>query len=183
LYELIILSLLMQFPVHGFLIVKIVGDMIGPVARVSNSRIYPLLSRLAADGLVEVHEEKTSENGLPMKVYRITDPGRERFHELMLDVTSHSRDYREIFALKVTAFSFLQPEERLHIIDRYIDFCRKHISHFTTEAADYRERVAQSPHDPGVVADVLEAMLHSQHQWELELNWALRLRTRESGRS
>lgn len=172
----------MQTPVHGFLIVKIINDMIGPVAKVSNSRIYPLLSKMAADGLVEVQEEKTSENGLPMKVYRIADPGRERFHELMLDVTSHARDYREVFAIKVTVMSFLPQAERLHLIDRYCDFCRTHIHHFTTEIADYRERVSRSPHVPEVVQDVLEAMAHSQEQWELELRWALRLREREERR-
>lgn len=181
-YELIILGLLMQMPVHGFLIVKIINDMIGPVAKVSNSRIYPLLSKLTTDGLVAVQEEKTSENGLPMKVYRITDAGRERFHELMLDVTSHARDYQEIFALKVTMLSYLPKAERLHLIDRYTDFCRTHINHFVAEISDYQERVRQSPHVPEVVQDVLEAMGHSQEQWELELKWALRLREREDAR-
>lgn len=179
-YELIILGLLMQFPIHGFLIVKIVNDMIGPVARVSNSRIYPLLAKLTSTGHVEVHEEKTSENGLPMRVYRITDLGRERFHELMLDVTSHARDYREVFATKVTFLSFLPKQERLYLIDRYAAFCRKHVSHFIAEIDDYRERMTQPQHDPDVTRHVLEAMEHLQTQWEAELNWALKLMAMEN---
>ncbi|HWI62479.1 MAG TPA: PadR family transcriptional regulator [Symbiobacteriaceae bacterium] len=182
-YELIILWLLMQMPVHGFLIVKIINDMIGPVARASNSNIYPLLNRLAAGGQVEVFEEKTSENGLPMKVYRITESGRERFHELLLDVTSHARDYREIFPIKVLAFTFLNPEERLHLIEHYIEFCRKHIQHFAAEAADYRERVVTAPTHASIVADVLGGMQLYQSRWELELAWAQSLKEREANRA
>lgn len=180
-YELIILWLLMQMPVHGFLIVKIINDMIGPVARASNSNIYPLLNRLAAGGHIEIFEEKTSENGLPMRIFRLTERGRERFHDLLLDVISNPRDYRELFAIKVLAFTFLNPEERLHLIDRYIDFSRKHIQHFAAEAADYRDRAASTRAPASIVADVLDAMQHYQTRWELELAWALALRRRETG--
>lgn len=182
LYELMILWLLMQMPVHGFLIVKIINDMIGPVAKASNSNIYPLLNRLAAAGQIEILEEKTSENGLPMRVYRITDLGRERFHNLLLDVTSSPRDYRELFAIKVLAFTFLNPAERLHLIDHYIGFCRKHIQHFAAEAADYRERAAATHAPASLVEHVLGGMHHYQARWELELSWALSLKDRETGR-
>jgi len=182
-YELIILWLLMQMPVHGFLIVKIINDMIGPVARASNSNIYPLLNRLAAGGQVEVFEEKTSENGLPMRVYRITGLGRERFHELLLDVSSHPRDQREIFAIKVLAFTFLNSAERIYLIEHYIDFCRKHIQHFAAEAADYKERAVTTPAPGAIMTDVLGTMQHYQARWELELAWALSLKERESGKA
>lgn len=35
-YELIILSLLMREPSHGYLISKIINDIIGPIAKVSH---------------------------------------------------------------------------------------------------------------------------------------------------
>jgi hypothetical protein len=75
--------------------------------------------------------------------------------------------------------SFLPKDERLFVIDRYIDFCRLHISHFVTETADYEVRTREMPHKPAVVADTLEALDHSQKQWELELEWGLRLWNRE----
>jgi DNA-binding PadR family transcriptional regulator len=34
-YELMVLSLLMRSPLHGYLIVKITNDMIGPWAKIS----------------------------------------------------------------------------------------------------------------------------------------------------
>lgn len=39
-YELIILSLLMREPLHGYLIAKIINDMIGPIAKVSHGWLY-----------------------------------------------------------------------------------------------------------------------------------------------
>ncbi|HEY3366269.1 MAG TPA: PadR family transcriptional regulator [Symbiobacteriaceae bacterium] len=175
-YELAILGMLMHQPVHGFLIVKATSELVGPVARVSNARIYPLLTRLAADGLVEVQAETTSPNGLPMRIYRITDRGRERFHELMLDVTSHAREYRELFAIKVPSLPFLPREERVYIVNRYIDFCRKHINHFIAEVVRYRASVGSTPAMPGVVEATVEHLEHARKQWELELEWAVRLR-------
>jgi DNA-binding PadR family transcriptional regulator len=40
-YELIILSLLMRSPAHGYLIAKIINDMFGPYTKISNGRLYP----------------------------------------------------------------------------------------------------------------------------------------------
>ena len=52
-YELIILSLLMRWNAHGYLIASIINDMIGPYAKVSNGRLYPLLAKLEEQGLIE----------------------------------------------------------------------------------------------------------------------------------
>ena len=42
-YELIILSLLMREPIHGYRISKIISDIIGPIAKVSHGWLYPCL--------------------------------------------------------------------------------------------------------------------------------------------
>ena len=56
-YELIILSLLMHQPLHGYLIAKITNDMIGPWAKISNGTLYPLLTRLEKAGLITTSPE------------------------------------------------------------------------------------------------------------------------------
>ncbi len=50
-YELIVLSLLMRFPLHGYLIAQIANDTIGPWAKLSNGTLYPLLTKFRAPGL------------------------------------------------------------------------------------------------------------------------------------
>jgi DNA-binding PadR family transcriptional regulator len=51
-YELIILSLSVRSPMHGYQMLKIVNDVIGPFARLSNGRFYPLLSKLEEVGVI-----------------------------------------------------------------------------------------------------------------------------------
>ncbi len=53
-YELIILSLLMNGPLHGYLIAKITNDIIGPWAKVSNGTLYPLLAKLEKSGYIAI---------------------------------------------------------------------------------------------------------------------------------
>src|SRR5262245_45987167 len=101
-YELIILSLLMRGATHGYVIAGVVNDVIGPFARASNGRIYPLLAKLAAEGLIAVSEEATSVGGRLSRSFSITEAGRARFRQLMLDTSATPRVYRDLFAFKVT---------------------------------------------------------------------------------
>ena len=51
-YELIVLSLLMRAPFHGYLIVKVANDMLGPWTKISSGTLYPLLGRMEQAGLI-----------------------------------------------------------------------------------------------------------------------------------
>src|SRR3954466_11511481 len=102
-YELIILSLLMRGATHGYVIAGVINDVIGPFARASNSRIYPLLTQLEQRGLIAVHGEATSDGGRTSRAFSITKQGRARFRELMLDRSSSPREYRDVFAFKAAA--------------------------------------------------------------------------------
>ena len=138
-YELIILSLLMRQPAHGYLIAKIINDIIGPYAKVSNGRLYPLLSRLEVEGLIEADDAtvETHQGERRVRSYKITELGRKRFHQLMLDTTSNPGDYQRLFTHKVSAFHFLLSAERLYLIDHYINYCEAHVLHLRAEAADF----------------------------------------------
>src|SRR5690348_5750221 len=141
-YELIILSLLVRFPAHGYLIAHIINDIIGPYARMSNGRLYPLLAKLEEGGLIETYEEVDQERRgeRTSRKYRITDEGRRRFHTLMMDTTSNPGEYQRIFLQKMTVLHLLKPSERLYLIDHYINYCQAHVLHLTSE----REGLAQS---------------------------------------
>ena len=78
---LVILMFLMRSPMHGYLIASILNDIIGPFAKVSYGRLYPLLTRLKALRLVE-SEWVESESGHPRKYYALTAAGRDRAREM-----------------------------------------------------------------------------------------------------
>jgi DNA-binding PadR family transcriptional regulator len=179
-YELMILSILMRGTAHGYLIASIINDIIGPYARLSNGRLYPLLSKLEDLGMI-VAVSKTGKNGKGdrnLRGYEITDAGRERFHELMMDTTSNPGEYRQIFLQKVGVIRFLKPVERLYLIDHYINYCQAHILHLIAERDDL---VANKGFvlSPAHLSSTLNVMQHLIDQWQLELNWAKGLHERE----
>ena len=179
-YELMILSILMRGTAHGYLIASIINDIIGPYARLSNGRLYPLLSKLEELGMI-VAIKKTGKNvkgDRNLRGYEITDAGRERFHELMMDTTSNPGEYRQIFLQKVSVLRFLKPAERLYLIDHYINYCQAHILHLTAEREDL---VAHKGFELGPVhlSSTLNVMQHLIDQWQLELDWARSLREQE----
>jgi DNA-binding PadR family transcriptional regulator len=102
-YELIILSLLMRGPIHGYLIAKIINDLIGPVAKVSHGWLYPRLAKLEQEGLIgaSVEPKQEHQGDRQLHTYEITEAGRKRFHQLMMGTTSNPGEYTKFFWQKV----------------------------------------------------------------------------------
>jgi DNA-binding PadR family transcriptional regulator len=170
-YELIILALLMRGTTHGYVIGCVINDVIGPFARASNGRLYPLLTRLEEDGLVSVHEETTSEGGRVARSFSITLSGRERFRQLMLDTSSSPREYRDLFAFKVTAFDQIQPRERVQILEHYVEFARAHVRHLEQEAHDI-DQASNYGHTAEHRARFAKVFRHLVAVWKREEEWA-----------
>lgn len=184
-YELIILSLLMDFPGHGYLIAKIIDDMVGPYAKASHGRIYPLLAELEKKGLIVAERESTGKTGARQSQrYSITDEGRKRYHRLMMDTNSNPGEYQKLFHYKVASLSHLKPAERLYLIDHYINFCQAHILHMGNEMEDFKRDIDTyvefRPNDPEATLNIMQHMID---QWSLELSWTQKLREREIARS
>lgn len=170
-YELIILSLLVRGATHGYVIAGVINDVIGPFARASNGRIYPLLTQLEKQGLISVHEEATSDGGRVSRSFAITAAGRARFRELMLDTSSSPREYRELFAFKVNAFDHIAPADRVRILDHYVHFADAHVRHLEGQAVDLATATTYGLSDAerrrfAIVFDHLTAV------WRREAEWA-----------
>ena len=142
-YELIILGTLMVGPFHGYLIAKIVQNILGPYGKISAGRLYPLLTKLEEDGLIKVEPVSEQQehqlqrrSHIPSRRYRITEAGRKRLHALLMDTTSYLGEYQKVFLQKVAYFSFLQPEERLQLIEHYLGYCQSLVSYGTARAEE-----------------------------------------------
>ncbi len=90
-YEFIILSQLMHGPAHGYLIAKIINDMIGPYARISYGRLYPLLAKLEQNGLITA--EKAVPSGQPgdrqLRIYTLENIISSSHTKSLLSALSH----------------------------------------------------------------------------------------------
>lgn len=187
-YELVILGFLMRRPYHGYLIAKIINDMIGPFARLSNGRLYPLLAKLEQQGLIAVAAgESVAAVGATDRQHRtfvITESGRQRFCELMLDTTSNPGDYQRIFWFKLPNLHLLEPTRRLYLLDHYINFCQTHLFHLANESRDLERKAVDTYNLTEEQLDSsLEAMRHLRDQWQLELDSARTWRSHEVARS
>ena len=181
-YELIILSLLMREPIHGYLISKIINDIIGPIAKVSHGWLYPRLTKLEQEGLIvaSIVGDEGKQGERQLRTYQITEDGRKRFHQLMMDTTSNPGEYSKFFWQKVSYLEYLHPAERLHLIDHYINYCQTHILHLKAQAKNLVEGEVQYH---AMDISQLEATLHilrrSTSHWQVDLEYANSLREKE----
>ena len=185
-YELIILSFLMWWPMHGYLFVKIINDMIGPLAKVSNAGIYPVLAKLEREGLIAVVTPMATAPDAPrgraerrQRTYQITEAGRRRFYQLMMDTTSHPGDYPDFFWHKSMFLDLLAPAERTYLLDHYLTYCQAHLFHLTGELESVAEDAARDHAiTPAQVEATRRVLRHRLSRWELELEHARALRAR-----
>ena len=186
-YEFLILSQLMKNPAHGYLIASIINDIIGPYARISHGRLYPLLAKMEQAGLIAVRTEpaSTPPGDRQLRVYEITEAGKMRYRVLMMDTTLNPGEYQKLFSLKVCDFAFLTPVERLRLIDHYMHYCQAHMIHLTMQMEEVlQESSSWWPEmDPAGkkahVERVLRVMQHYIDEWQLENDWARGLREKE----
>lgn len=185
-YELLILALLMRDSMHGYLIAKIMNDMIGPETKVSHGSLYPKLKALEQGGFVTTSQAtgKTMHHDRQARAYTITGEGREHFHRLMMDMNAHPGEYSKFFWLKVCFFDFLHPAQRLELVDHYIHYCQMHAHHLKTET---RNVVDGKAYYHTLSLPQLELTLHALRRasshWQIELEYANSLREKEMAKA
>lgn len=155
---------------HGYRISKIINDMIGPYAKMSPGRIYPLFNKLKEEGLICLVE---GEGASRHNEYTITDKGRERFRQLLMDTTSNLGEYRKLFPFKFVFIEWLQPNEQKYLLDHFINYCQTHLFHIDAEIEDLKQRESEIGTS---VWSSLVMMAHMKTQWQLELDWASNIR-------
>jgi DNA-binding PadR family transcriptional regulator len=178
-YELIILSLLMRFSLNGYAIAKIANDIIGPWAKVSNGTLYPLLTRLEKTGLIELAngEQDMAQAERPSRIFAITELGRKRFYQLMMETTSNPGDYQKQFHYKVAYLDLLPSRENLHLLNHYINYCQACILHIKAEAENLIHELAdESTTNPFHLDMTLNMMHHRIELWQAEVDWTMQLR-------
>ncbi len=182
-YELIILGTLMAGPSYGYLIAQIVQNITGPYAKISPGRLYPLLKKLEEAALITA--SNAAEQPFPTddrryqpqsRRYEITEAGRTRFHQLMLDTTSYLGDYEKIFLHKVARFSFLKSAQKVQLVEHYIEYCQSLINYGSARAGELAkmqtgDSVLYSM-SPAQLHDLLGAVEHTRSHWQQERHWA-----------
>ncbi len=180
-YELLVMSLLMDWPLHAYLIAEIANNILGPWEQINRGTLSPLLARLERDGLIA----EADPVGVPFPTKRasralaITRAGRDRFRRLMRDTMSNPGSYDRIFHIKALHLHLLRPEEQRDLLDHYIAYCktaRRYLEHAEEDMTANPTKRRHTPEPLRVVATDL--MRTRAEQWDLEIGWAQRILVR-----
>lgn len=177
-YEFLILAQLARSPRHGYMIAKVIDHIIGPFRRAQWGALYPVLSRLEEEGLIEAVDTPEPSEGRQRKVYAITMTGRARLHEHLMDTEHHLAEYDQLFVHKVGVFSQLAPDERLYLCRHYAVYAQQNIDHLERKRREFVE-AAPAHLNPEQMDDILTVMEHRIAYWHMERAWAERLIERQ----
>ena len=180
-YELLVLALLMRWPLYAYLIASMTNHIMGPWEKISRGSLSALLQKWEQSGLIEPGdpERVPFPSTRASRVYAITNFGRARFSQLMLDTTSNLGTYQRIFHIKALHLEFLPPQDQLYLVDHYLYYCRTGIQYLRGRAREMSVAPEQ-PESEGLLTTALDLMEVNAQEWELELAWAQSLRDRLS---
>lgn len=123
--ELATLGLLQREPLHGYRLKQQLELFMSGCISVNYGAIYPLLRRLQQKGYIQVQIEDSEARGTSRKIYSITEQGKARWKEKMLEHPQESWIHsRSRFTIKYVFFSYLAPEERLKLLAHRLMVCR-----------------------------------------------------------
>jgi hypothetical protein len=75
----------------------------------------------------------------------------------------------------------LRPNERLLLMNHYINYCQTIILHTQTEMEGLVHELADHP-NPAYLENLLKLMKHIEENWQAEYEWIRNIREQELGR-
>lgn len=176
-YELTILALLIRGAMHGYLIMKVTNDQIGPWAKISSGTLSTILHKLEQEGYIAVmaQQQVSLQKDRRSRTFVITEEGRKRFHQLMMDTSSNLGDYQRIFYYKMGYFDLLRQDERQLLLNHYANYCQTTVLHLQTEMEGLRHELG-SYQTSAYLENLLRVMQHIEQNWQTELEWLQAIR-------
>jgi DNA-binding PadR family transcriptional regulator len=174
-YELLVLSLLMHWPLHAYRIASMSDNILGPEEHLSRGTLSLLLAKLERGGLITDADpaQIVFPSDRPSRALAITPLGRERFMHLMLDTTSHPGTYRKFFHVKALHLEFLPLEQQLFLVEHYLNTCLSLIRSKEKEMQEFGASPHKREHMGSLFHErALAYMRLKTEQWQLEAVWA-----------
>jgi DNA-binding PadR family transcriptional regulator len=141
------------------------------------------LGRMEQAGLITTTQsEENSTDERRARTFLITEDGRRRFYQLIMDMSSNLGDYSRIFHYKLIFFDLIESKERLLLFNHYINYCATSILYLQTERANLRHELSQQS-SRVFLESIVRVMEHMEQQTQQELDWATRLRAEELARA
>ena len=113
----VVLGLLLDQPAHAYAIKRLVAPRVSPSALINDGVLYPLLDKLAGDGLIRGREE-VGPNNRRRTVYSATEKGKKEFMGWLKTDTDETEEPAYDFFMghpllvKIQFFKRLTPRQR-----------------------------------------------------------------------
>lgn len=116
-YDLFVLGQLMDESMSGYLMRRILQQIVGRQRKISFGMIYPLFKRLSEANYITLRQDNTV--GHKQKVATITDEGRKRFLELMKLAVPINSNVEFTYSVKFRNFHQIDTSLQLEILQAY----------------------------------------------------------------
>jgi len=151
--ELAVLGLLLESPMHGYELRKRLTGLLGAFRAFSYGSLYPALRRMQADGLIA----EDAVPGTPVlrrarRVYQLTEAGRRRFTELVVD-TGPQNYTDDGFGVHLAFFNRTPAEARMRILEgrrRQVEERREGLRQAVARAGNSFDRYTRQLHQLGL---------------------------------
>lgn len=120
-YDLFVLGQLMDESMNGYLMQQILQQIVGKQRKISFGMIYPLFKRLNEAGYITLNDYLKG-NKRSKKIATITDLGRQRFQELMIQKVPLNPNLEFIYTVKFRNFHQVKPALRQQILNEYKEY-------------------------------------------------------------
>ncbi len=158
--ELATLGLLQREPLHGYRLKQQLELFMSSSISVNYGAIYPLLKRLEEREEIATLVNDQTETGPSRKTYCITPQGRQRWHEKMMEHPHESWvNSRSRFFIKFFFFSYLEPPERIKLLEH-----RSRVCQLRLESVEIEQQPTTDPYQKAVWQQCL-AVLQSEIEW------------------
>lgn len=145
----VILGLLMERPMHAYALKQVLAPRMPPSMQINDGVLYPLLGRMAADGLVAGRLEP-GRNNKPRQVYAVTEAGRAHFRAWLesgaeeADEAPYDFFMGHPFLVKVQFFGHLSSAQRTSKLRTHLERTTAKLRQFGEILDGMRERRADA---------------------------------------
>lgn len=159
---LLLLGLLHHRPLSSYELHQIVLAHGSLYADLKKANIYYLLSRLAAEGLLEVRAEPGARGPRRERlIYRLTTEGRAQFRELLRKILQHYEPVHTGVGTAIVFLAGLSPSEGLALLNERRQVVARRRAEIGAELGDLASQESLA----GIAADHLLTLIDAELAW------------------
>jgi PadR family transcriptional regulator AphA len=134
----VLLSLLAREPLSGYDMKQQMNGRINLFYKINNNQLYPVLSKLEAEGLVQLQSHEKESYRPARKVYKITEKGIESLKAWVIE-PSEPGDWDE-FVLKQYSSWLVEPDIMITLLDEKRREHETRLKEYMDKVAVFREQ-------------------------------------------